>query len=99
MNEPEKNATAAAPEEAIRFSPKLIRERRRKTFTGGIVGVVASMVAIVDALDAIRTHRMVDVGGAAHGHLMWPPSLVLLITMPLLVGSIWVSWSSRGGRE
>ena len=93
MNERKTTETAATPE-AIRFSPKLIREKRRKTFIGGIVGIVASMVAIIDALDAIRTHRMVDMG-PGRGHLMWPPSLVLVITVPLLVVIIWVTWSNR----
>ncbi len=98
MKKPVETTDITATPEAIRFSPKLIREQRRKTFIGGVFGVVASMVAIIDALDAIRTHRMVDVG-PSHGHLMWPPSLVLLVTLPLLVGSVWVAWSNRRRRD
>jgi hypothetical protein len=75
----------------VRFAPKFIREERRKQRVGGILGVLASIVTIADAIDAIRTHRMVNLG-PSHGYLTWPPYPVLVIGLLLLVGSAWVLW-------
>ena len=89
MNDGQKEGSKGEIE--VRYSPKFIREERRKRRSGGWLGVLASIVMIADAVDAIRTHRMVD-WGPSHGHLMWPPYPVLAIGVLMLAGSIWVLW-------
>jgi hypothetical protein len=86
------DGSAAAP--TARFSAAYLREQRRKTRIGGWIGIVASLATIGDALAAICAHRMVDLG-PARGHLLWPPSLVLLVGLTLLIGSGWILMSHR----
>jgi H+/Cl- antiporter ClcA len=89
--EPDDSSKTEPP---IRFSPGYLREERRKTRIGGWVGMVASIGTIVDAIAAMRAHRMVDLG-PSKGHLLWPPWLVLLVGVALFIGCVWVLRDTR----
>jgi hypothetical protein len=94
MNEGQDNkGDSFEPELPVRWSPTFAREQRRKGLFAGLLGLSMAIVSLADAFHAMRTGRMVDMGPYS-GHVLFPPWLVALMGLFLLVGSGLVLWKS-----
>jgi hypothetical protein len=92
------NGDGSGSEIHVRYSPKFARSQRRSILVSGSLGVVASIVCLMDAFNAIRNHTLVDMGPAS-GHVHWPPSLVIAMGLFLLICSVWILLRSGARQE
>ena len=77
------------PETPIRFSPKFLREERRKSLGAGLVGIVLASVCFVAAAIGWRTGAWVP-WGRAYSSLVLPPWVVALMGIFILICSVWI---------
>jgi hypothetical protein len=83
----------------VRYSAKLLRERRRTERFGGLIGIVASVGSLVEAGLAIQHGVMVVDLGPSRGFLKVPVWIDIPVSLLMLCASVWVVWGSQRGRK
>jgi O-antigen/teichoic acid export membrane protein len=77
----------------VRYSPRLIRERRRNDLRAGWFSIFLAFVCFVIAFIAHRNHTWVD-AGRMFQHVYVPPWLAVLLGLGLLCFGASAVWTN-----
>jgi lysylphosphatidylglycerol synthetase-like protein (DUF2156 family) len=95
MNDDRKETLrSSSPDFEVRYSPKMLRERRRHDLRMALFAILIAIFTLVMAFVAHRNHTWVDVGRPQES-LTFPPSLVALVGVALLFFGAWTLWKNR----
>ena len=77
----------------VRYSPTLMRERRRNELRAGWLSILLAIVCFALAFVAHRNHTWVD-AGRMNQHVYVPPWLAVLAGLGLLCLGAWILWTN-----